>query len=165
MPKLWWFFGRYFTFFKFFSFCFFRFPTREQIKFETFKKRTVYKIGPQLFWWDLNVKTMRIKLISQFLRKTPFLMAFFCIFFLKHIGCQAALVTFVSKTDKIQIDRLFQKYVALMAAVFFGIFHTKKYPSLMPFFGQNMFKNQFLYFFCNALLCLFFFLKTLKMRD
>ena len=28
----------------------------------------------------------------------------FLYFFLKHIGCQAALVTFVSKTDKIQID-------------------------------------------------------------
>ena len=50
----------------------------------------------------------------------------FLYFFLKHIGCQAALVTFVSKTDKIQIDRLFQKYGALMAAVFFGIFNTKK---------------------------------------
>ena len=141
MPKLWWFFGRYFTFFKFFSFCFFRFPTRDKIKFQTFKKRTVYKIGPQLFWWFLKVKTMRIKdkiYFAVFAKNTLSNGPFFVFFFLNISDARLLSLLLFPKLIKSKLI-------------------TKKYPSLMPFFGQNMFKNQFLYFFCNALLCLFFF--------
>ena len=82
-----------------------------------------------------------------------------CLLFLNIPELPGCSLYLFPKLIKSEIVWLFFRNT-LLSLLFFSIFHPRKHPSLMPLFGQNMFKKRFIFF----TLVSSFLLKTKKMR-
>ena len=134
----------------FFCFLFFfLFQHESRLSLRPLKKWTVYKNVPRLkkntfpttrnkaYFDDFFIKWKRCgydrdNLFCTFWEKYPTLMAL--LFFFTLQNCQATLVTFVSKINKIQNCLTFLLEINYSNGCFLAIFHIKKHPSLMPLY-------------------------------